>query len=120
MATTPASFKASYPEFVALSDADIQAQIDLFALIYQGDYGSLLDHLTGLYVAHQVTVFTLNTGSGAQQNVTSRSVADMSWSYDKSSSSEKAGDFASTKYGLEFFRLMSMFGHGPIMAGVST
>jgi hypothetical protein len=117
---TPEEFVSIYPTFIDVSDTDIQAQLDAFALIYKGSYGGLADHLTGLYVAHQVTVFTLNTGSGAQQNVTSRSVADMSWNYDKSSNSDKAGDFASTKYGLEFFRLMSMFGHGPIMAGVST
>lgn len=117
---TPAEFVSIYPTFIDVSDTDIQNQFDAFALIYQGNYGGLADHLAGLYVAHQVTVFTVNTGAGAQQNVTSRSVADMSWKYDKSSASDKAGDFASTKYGLEFYRLMSMFGQGPVMSGVST
>lgn len=113
---TPAEFKTLYPEFATTADATIQAQLDNFALLYQGDYGALADYLTGLYVAHQVTVFTTNTSQAPVQTVNSRSVDGMSWSYDKSTSSEKAGDFASTKYGLEFFRVMSMFGVGPVMA----
>ena len=114
---TPAEFKAAYPAFADVADSAIQAQLDTFALIYKGDYGDLSDYLMGLYVAHQTTVFTVNTGSGPKQNVTDRTVDNMSWKYEKSSSSDKAGDFASTKYGLEFSRLMRMFGQGPIIAG---
>lgn len=113
---TPAEFKTAYPEFDATSDADIQRQLDAFAQLYQGDYGTLEDYLSGFYVAHQVTVFTTNTSQAPVQTVNSRSVDGMSWSYDKSAASEKAGDFASTKYGLEFHRVMSMFGKGPVMA----
>ena len=113
---TPAEFKTAYPEFLDTDDPDIQRQLDLFALLYKGDYGDLSDYLTGLYVAHQVTVFTTNTSQAPVQTVKSRSVDGMSWSYAESSSSGKAGDFASTKYGLEFHRLISMFGQGPVMA----
>lgn len=114
---TPAEFKTAYPEFAATADATIQAQLDNFALLYQGDYGTLEDYLSGLYVAHQVTVFTTNTSQAPVQTVNARSVDGMSWSYDKSSASEKAGDFASTKYGLEFHRLIRLFGQAPVMAG---
>lgn len=113
---TPAEFKTAYPEFAAVDDAVIQRQLDNFALLYQGDYGTLTDYLSGLYTAHQVTVFTSNTSAAPVQTVTSRSVDGMSWSYGQSSAGSKAGDFASTKYGLEFYRIMSQFGKGPVMA----
>lgn len=113
---TPAEFKTEYPEFVDTDDTAIQRQLDAFTLLYQGNYGALADYLSGLYVAHQVTVFTTNTSQAPVQTVKARSVDGMSWSYDKSAASEKAGDFASTKYGLEFHRIMSMFGMGPVMA----
>ncbi len=113
---TPAEFQTAYPEFVTADPAAIQRQIDAYALLYQGDYGTLADYLSGLYVAHQVTVFSTNTSQAPVQTVSARSVDGMSWRYEKSGASEKAGDFASTKYGLEFHRLMSLFGGGPIMA----
>lgn len=116
MTMTPTEFKAAYPEFSSVDDSAIQSQLDSFDLLYQGDYGTLSDYLSGLYAAHQVTVFTSNTSSSPVQNVEARSVDGISWKYAKSSTAEKAGDFASTKYGLEFYRLMSMFGQGPVMA----
>jgi len=114
---TPAEFKAQYQEFDDVSDAVIQSRLDTFDLLYQGDYGDLRDYLSGLYTAHQVTVFHVNTGSGPVQTVTSRRVDSISWSYAESSTAEKAGEFASTKYGLEFFAIMSQLGAGPVMAG---
>lgn len=116
---TPAEFKTAYPEFDSTSDADIQRQLDTFPLIYSGSYGDLGDYLSGLYTAHQVTVFTSNSGSAPAQTVKSRSIDGMSWTYSNAGESSKAGEFGSTKYGLEFFRLISMFGMGPIMAGAS-
>jgi len=116
MTMTPAEFKTAYPEFSATADATIQQQLDTFDLLYQGDYGTLSDYLSGLYAAHQVTVFSTNTSAAPVQTVESRSVDGLSWKYAKAGNAEKAGDFASTKYGLEFFRLMSMFGQGPVMA----
>ena len=113
---TPAEFKTAYPEFASTADADIQRQLDTFALLYQGDYGTLEDYLSGLYTAHQVTVYTTNTSAEPVQTVTSRSVDGLSWQYAESESYKKAGDFGSTKYGLEFYRLISMFGQGPIVA----
>jgi len=113
---TPAEFKTAYPEFSTTPDADIQRQLDTFALLYQGNYGTLEDYLSGLYTAHQITVYVSDTSSAPVQTVTSRSVKDMSWSYSESETQKAAGDFGSTKYGIEFFRLMSMFGMGPVFA----
>jgi hypothetical protein len=116
MTMTPTEFKAAYPEFSSVADASIQAQLDAFDLLYQGDYGDLSDYLSGLYAAHQVTVYTTNTSASPAQTVEARSVDGLSWKYAKAGNAEKAGDFASTKYGLEFYRLISMFGQGPVMA----
>lgn len=113
---TLVEFRDTYPEFDDVPDTVLQRQLDAFASLYQGNYGDLSEYLTGLYVAHQVTVFSTNTSQAPVQTVNRRSVDGMSWSYDKSSASDKAGDFASTKYGLEFHRLMSLFGKGPVMA----
>lgn len=110
-------FRDTYPEFDDVPDTVLQRQLDAFASLYQGNYGDLRDYLSGLYVAHQTTVFTTSTGAAAAQTVKSRSVDGMSWTYADSPSAMKAGDFSSTKYGLEFFRVMSLFGQGPIMAG---
>jgi len=117
MTMTPTEFKASYPEFDSTDDSDIQRQLDAFDLLYQGDYGDLSDYLSGLYAAHQVTVYTKNTGSAPVQSVKSRSVDSLSWSYSESSTASAAGEFSSTKYGLEFFSIMSRFGNGPVLAG---
>lgn len=116
MTMTPTEFKAAYPEFSTVDDSAIQAQLDTFDRLYQGDYGALSDYLSGLYAAHQVSVFVSNTSSGPVQAIKSRSVDGISWSYSTSSNSEKAGEFASTKYGLDFFRIMRQFGQGPVMA----
>ena len=113
---TPAEFKVAYPGFASTADADIQRQLDNFALLYKGSYGDLADYLTGLYTAHQVTVFTTNTSQAPVQTVKSRSVDGLSWQYSESIASSKAGDFSSTKYGLEFYRIINMFGQGPVMA----
>lgn len=113
---TPAEFKAKYPAFDSVSDDEIQNQIDLFGCLYQGDYGCSSDYLLGLFVAHQAYVSTA-PGGGQVQTVGSRSVGDVSISYTASSGAAAAGDFASSKYGLEFSRLISLFGMGPIMAG---
>lgn len=113
---TPAGFKSIYTQFATVPDAVIQYQLNAFACLYQGDYGCSADYLAGLFVAHQVAVSTA-AGSGPAQSVASKSVGDVSISYNKSGTADKSGDFASTKFGQEFARLMGMFGMGPAMAG---
>ena len=112
----PAEFKVLYPQFAAVADAIIQRQIDLFPILYQGEYGTTATYLLELFVAHQVAVATTG-GSGPVQSIASKSVGDVSISYNKSGAADKSGDFASTKFGQEFARLMGMFGMGPTVAG---
>ena len=116
---TPCEFTEAYPQFATVCEDVIQRQLTLFSCLYQRDYGCVTDHLTGLFVAHQIAVSSAG-GNGAVQTVAGKSVGDVSISYSKSPASDKAGDFASTKYGIEFFRLLSMFGMGPIMAGATS
>lgn len=117
MTMTLSEFRAAYPEFDAVADATVQAQLTNFDLLYQGDYGDLSDYLSGLYVSHQLTVFSVNTSAEPVQAVKSRSVDGISWSYAESSNAKNAGEFAATKYGLEFSRLMGQLGQGPVMSG---
>lgn len=116
MAMDPSDFVVAYPEFSDVDFTTIEAKLNEFDLLYQGDYGDLSDYLSGLYAAHQLTVFTMNTGTGPNQVVKSRSVDGLSWSYSDSGSESKAGVYASTKYGQQFYSLIAQFGYGPIMA----
>jgi hypothetical protein len=109
-------FRSIYPQFAAVSDVVIQYQLNAFACLYQRDYGCSTDYLAGLFVAHQVAVATTGD-NGAVQSIASKSVGDVSVSYNKSAASDKFGDFAATKYGVEFARLIGMFGMGPIVSG---
>lgn len=113
---TPSQFKAIYPEFSTIGDTVVQAQLSAFDAEYAGDYGELADKLTGLYAAHMLTVFSVNTASGPLQVVSARKVDSLSWSYSEGAEAP-AGEFASTKYGVEFSRLMRLFGKGPVMSG---
>lgn len=113
---TTDEFYTLYPEFIESDPAKVQAQIDVFALQYQGDYGSLADHLTGLFVAHQLSIFD-NDDESPGQVIKSRSIDGMSWSFETPGSDSKAGAFGSTKYGVEFHRLISLFGGGAVMSG---
>lgn len=115
---TPAEFKAIYTQFASETDADIKRQLDLFSCLYGDEYDCVQDHLEGLFVAHQLTVFNA-AGAGPVQTMTNRSVGDVSVGYAQSSGAANAGDFASTKYGLEFDRLVRMYGAGPMLAGIN-
>lgn len=115
---TPTEFKANYPQFSTLTDAQVQVQLDLFVCLYGEDYGCVQDYLQGLFVAHQLAVSTTN-GNGPVQAMTNRSVGDVSVGYAQSRGAANAGDFASTKYGLEFDRLVRMYGAGPMLSGVN-
>lgn len=107
-------FREQYPEFDSVADSIISAQLALFPILYAGYYGDLTDYLTGLFVAHQVYVKS-KRGGGPVQAMTNRAVGDVSTGFAQSSGAEMAQDFASSKYGLEFSRLIRMFGMGPMI-----
>jgi hypothetical protein len=116
---TLAEFRAEYPQFNAVDDYVIQRQIDIFSCLYQGDYGCSADYLAGLFVAHQVFVSS-KSGASPVQTMGSRAVGDVSISFNQSSAADSAKDFASSKFGLEFSRLIRMFGMGAMVTGANS
>lgn len=114
MAMTPALFKMEYNQFASMPDTMVQAAIDRFGCLYQGDYGCQADYLTGLWVAHHL--YMNSRKGGAPVGVaTGKTVGDTSIQYAHSSSAASAGNFAASKWGLEFSSLMSMYGAGPMI-----
>ena len=104
---TLSEFRALYPEFDSVADATVQAYLDLFGTIYQGDYGDLADHLQGLYAAHRLAIKARGK-AGATGPLTGKSVGDASWSYGQSGS-DMSTEFSSTNYGREYEELISVF-----------
>lgn len=109
-------WKAQYPD-IPDDDPVIQRYLDLFSCMFSGNYGCMSDYLQGLFVAHRVAMS--QKGSGAVLVATSRSVGDVSVSGQLAggNTGREFGDYAGTRYGLEFMDAISMFGGGPMMSG---
>lgn len=112
---TSAEFLALYPQFDAATDAQINAWLALSAKMLPEDrWADLLDHGTGLFVAHYLTVGAKAATSGAvQMPVSSKSVDKVSVSYDTTAALiEGGGHWNSTAYGVQFIQLARMVGAG--------
>lgn len=106
---TLAEFRTLYPEFDSTVDAQVQAFLDLFLVIYQGDYGDLADHMQGLFAAHRLTIKGRGK-AGATGALTGKSVGDASWSYGSGGSDmAMSTELGSTNYGLELAELLPLF-----------
>ena len=110
-------WKAQYPD-IAADDPVIQRYLDLFKCMFAGDYGCIADYLQGLFAAHRVVMS--QKGGGPVLVTTSRSVGDVSVGGQVAGMNAGGimGDYAGTRYGLEFWETISLFGTGPIVAGV--
>ncbi|MGL4250957.1 MAG: DUF4054 domain-containing protein [Plesiomonas shigelloides] len=108
-------WKAQYPD-IAVDDPVISRYLDLFKCMFQGDYGCMTEYLQGLFVAHRVTMAA--KGAGPVMVTTSRSVGDVSVSGEVAGLNREniIGDYAGTRFGLEFWETISMYGDGIIMA----
>ncbi|HLH04954.1 MAG TPA: DUF4054 domain-containing protein [Bryobacteraceae bacterium] len=124
---TPASFRADFPEFSdtnLYSDGTLTFWINLSAALVNADrWTDLTDMAVELATAHQVLLANANqaAAAGGQQPgatkglVSSKSVGDVSVSYDLSSATLTDGAFWNlTQYGVRFLQLARMFGSGPI------
>ena len=104
-------FRALYPDFDCIDDATIQVQLDLFISIYGSGYGSLVDHLQGLYAAHKLFI----KGQNNSGPIASRSVGDVSVTYSDKVTSDS--QLYTSSYGTEFAQIISGFS-SPILQGV--
>lgn len=109
-------WKAQYPD-IAADDPVIQRYLDLFKCMYAGDYGCMADYLQGLFAAHRVSMS--QKGGGPVLVTTSRSVGDVSVGGQVAGlgTVDSMGDYSGTRYGIEFWEMIMMFGSGPMVAG---
>ena len=122
MAVTVAQFRADFPAFAddaAYPDAAIQFWLDL-APAYVGDaWAQYQDKGTELFAAHNLALGPVVgaggvvTGGGVSGPVTSKSIKDVSVSYDASVGlDETAGFYNGTIYGRQYWQLRKLFGKG--------
>jgi hypothetical protein len=110
MAGSVAQFKQFYPEFDALSDAQIEfalecvrerVSVEIFGKCYLQALYSLLAHVIAIR----------QRGDGATGSVTSEKVGDLQRSYGASSSNSL---LATTSYGLNYLALVRMYAGGGV------
>lgn len=131
MTVTVATFRNHYPEFAdttKFSNPLIDYWITVAtSMLNASRWGAQLDLATELYVAHNVVLEAkaiLESGAGglpgqATGPVNSKSVDKVSVGYDVAIASEQgAGHWNLTIYGTRLWRLIKMFGVGPIQIGV--
>jgi hypothetical protein len=121
MAIDAATFKIRFPEFDSVPDA----RVDLFiadALLKVGEvpWGDLYEKGVFTLAAHYLQL-SLNrqlgdtTGGGSVNQVTSRSIGDVSVSFGASSSDSGTEDYyRSTQYGQEYWAMMQCVGQGMV------
>lgn len=127
MAITATLFKVDFCEFddIALyRDEDINFWIKYAGLLLNANrWGNLLDLGTELFVAHNLVLerqAKLASANGAPPGlatgiISAKSVDNVSISYDTNSAQEKdAGQWNLTTYGQRYWRMMRMFGAGPV------
>jgi hypothetical protein len=131
MTVTVATFRTSFTEFTSATiypDADVQFWLTYAGLLLNANrWKSMLDLGTSLFIAHNLVLeqqAKASAANGAPPGlssgiVSSKSVDKVSISYDTNSAAEKdAGQWNLTIYGQRYFRLMKMFGAGPLQVGI--
>lgn len=130
MASTPATFKGHYPEFTCpdtFPPAAVQFWMDIaYQMLNASRWGSQLDMAAELYTAHNIALEAkaqkeaANGGipGGSVGVLNNKSVDKVSAGYDVNLATEKdAGHWNLTIYGTRLYRLMKMFGAGPVYIG---
>lgn len=119
MTLTPAQFRADFPEFAdttAYPDAQIAAELALGATYINEDrWGALATRGAELVAAHFLVLAKRDqTAPGLVQGVqSSKSVADLSVSYDNASvMNPNDGFWNLTSYGLRYRSLVRLVGAG--------
>ena len=130
MAVTPTSLRAQFPAFASTttySDPMVSAWLAVGVNFVNADrWGDQTDFGVSLWTCHHLALegkayaaALAGQTPGTQIGVlSSKSGGGVSASYDISSSTEKdAGYWNQTQYGIQFYRLMMMFGAGPLQVG---
>lgn len=128
---TPPEFRTSFPEFAdpaAYPDGQIQYWLNwAYVLLNPCRWGNTLDLAAQLYAAHNLVEERRAILEAAKGGVpgnaigpaSSKTVDKVSVSYDIAVVSEKdGGDWNQTIYGRRLYRMIQMFGMGPIQVGI--
>jgi Protein of unknown function (DUF4054) len=131
LTATPATLRQGFPEFKNVQqypDELIQYWLNwAYLLLNKGRWGKMYDNAATLFAAHNIVEEARamrEAGKGiipgyATGAVSSKSVDKVAVSYDTALVSEKdAGDWNQTIYGRRLYRLIRMFGAGPVQVGV--
>lgn len=109
--TVIADFKTRFPEFsTSQVDTYLPIQIELWPCFWGGDYEDCGVEIVLNLLAHLLVQET-TSGTGALKDENSKSVGNVSASYNIETKSERALWFRSTKYGMKFL-LLTMHDHG--------
>jgi hypothetical protein len=128
---TVAEFRAAFPAFSDVTkypDAEINFWINLGNLLVANAYrwGDLQSYGIMLFVAHNLALEAMSTGSGGGGTpgaivgpLTSGSVDKVSYSRNPGVAMDpKNGHWNLTSYGLRYIQLVRMVGAGPVQVGV--
>ena len=131
MTISIAQFRADYPEFgsnVSYPDAQINYWLGVaYSMLNAARWGRQLDMAAELYTAHNIALefkAQADSAAGAMPGestgvVSAKSVDSVSKSYDTTiASQEGAGHWNLTIYGTRLYRLIRLFGAGPMQLGV--
>ena len=131
MASTPAVFKGHYPEFVCpetYPPNQVQFWLDTaYSMLNAGRWGRQLDMAAELYTAHNLALEARamkeseagGIPGGSVGVLNSKSVDKVSAGYDTGIATEQgAGHWNQTIYGTRLWRLIKMFGAGPLQVGI--
>lgn len=127
----PASFREAFPAFADITkypDAEVQFWINLgYQLTANGfRWGDLQSYGVQLFVAHNLALEAMSTGSGGGGTpgavvgpLTSGAVDKVSYARNPTAAMDpKNGHWNLTTYGLRYIRLVNMVGAGPVQVGV--
>lgn len=122
---TVEKFRTDFPQFADVNkylESAIQFRLNLAdKLLSENLLGDMFPYLVELFVAHYTTLqakdvqsAAIGGGSGSTNGVaSSKSVDKVSVSYDNSATlNPDAGFWNFTRYGAEFYQLVTMFGAG--------
>ena len=128
---TPAIFKGHYPEFVCpetYPPSQVQFWLDTaYSMLNPARWGRQLDMAAELYVAHNLALearaMKESQGGGIPGGsvgvLSSKSVDKVSAGYDTNRATEEsAGHWNLTIYGTRLYRLIKLFGAGPVQVGI--
>ena len=130
MAITPAELRSHFPEFantVTYPDSQVQFWLDFaYQMLNTGRWMSQIDMGAQLYVCHNLALEARAQATAAAGGIpgsdvgvlNSKSVDSVSAGYDTGATTiPGAGDWNATIYGIRFYKLLRIFGSGPLQIG---